>query len=294
MTLNSETLLQLFSATITNVPYFAVAIVLLFIGKRMFDLTTVWSVDEQLTDKDNPAVGLTLAGYFLGLAIAISGSLFELGPDAIGNLISIAVFGILSLLLMRASVFINDRFILNNFSIDKEIVTDQNLGTAAVVAGGCIANGFIIAGALMGDSSSFIVAVFDVVVYWATGQCLLIASSKIFQLITPYDAHKLIEEDDNFPVGMSFGGFLAGTGIIINGALNGASSNLVQEFMLVLSTWVVGTILMISGRYIADKVFLPTASLTKEVTVDKNPAAGVIACVSFICIALFISSTIGH
>jgi len=41
-----------------------------------------------------------------------------------------------------------------------------------------------------------------------------------------------------------------------------------------------------------DKVFLPSSPLSKEVAVDRNPAAGAIAAASFIIIAIMFAAAV--
>ena len=278
---------------LTSIPYFGVLLVFLFLGKWLFDKTTPYRIDEELTSKDNPAFGTLLALFFVGLAIALGGVVFGATMDPLPDLINFAVYGTLTLVMMRVSILINDKFILNKFSVHKEIVQDQNVGTAFVVGGGCIATGFMINGALSGESDSFWRGIFDLGVYFAVGQLLLILGGIVFQKITDYDVHQVIEHDDNAAAGLSFGGFLAAIGIIAKTALSGASSNLSAEVMTTAMLAGSGIILLILVRVIADKILLPSSPLSKEVAVDKNIAAGAVAAASFVSVAIAFSFAIG-
>jgi uncharacterized membrane protein YjfL (UPF0719 family) len=133
--------------------------------------------------------------------------------------------------------------------------------------------------------------IIDIAVYWALGQAILVAGGFVFQLITSYDVHQVIEEDDNVPAGISFGGFLAALGIITGGALAGATGNLGDEIAITLVLATVGIFFLICARIIADRVLLPGSPLSKEVAVDRNPAAGAIAAACFICVALLLSAS---
>lgn len=268
-----------------SIPYFVSIAVLLYLGKLMFDLTTRYNINEEVTDKDNPAFGTLLALYLLGIAIALGGLAFGITvDDPAAGFLNIGVYGVAVIVLMRLSVLINDKFILSKFCIHKEITEDRNVGTAFVVGGSCVATGFMICGALSGESDSFMLGIRDLLIYWAIGQFLLIIGGHVFQLITSYDVHKTIEDDDNMAAGLSFGGFLVAIGIITKSALQGASSNIAVEIQTTLVLAASGIILLCLVRVLADKVLLPKSPLSKEIAVDKNPAAGAIAAAAFVSI----------
>src|SRR5205807_6809311 len=88
--------------------------------------------------------------------------------------------GLLIALLMRASVWILGRAILYRFGVRDELVRDRNVGAGAVVAGGCLAAGLVLHGALSGNSATPLLALRDVAVYWVAGQIILIAGAWLF------------------------------------------------------------------------------------------------------------------
>ncbi len=278
---------------VQSIPYFAAMAVLLFVGKAVFGLTTKYNVNDEVTEKDNPAFGTFLCLYLLGIAIAVSGLMFGVGvEDPVADFVNIGVFGIAAIILIRLSIVINDKLILSKFSVYKEITEDQNVGTAFVVGGGCVATGFMMYGALSGESASLLTGLRDLVIYWAVGQAILIVGGMIFQAITSYDVHKSIGDDDNLAAGLSFGGFLVAIGIILRSALQGASSDLAAEITATIVLAIGGITLLVLMRVIADKVLLPKSQLSKEIAVDKNPAAGAIVASAFISIGWVYSAAV--
>jgi uncharacterized membrane protein YjfL (UPF0719 family) len=269
-----------------SVPYFGALVLLLFVGKWVFNRTTKYNIDNELTHNDNPAFGITLASFFVGLAIALTGTLYGIGEHPVDDFISIGIYGALALALMRLSIVVNDKLILHQFCVHKEITQDKNCGTAFVVGGSCIATGFMISGALTGESISPIRGVVDLLIYWVVGQALLILGGFIFQKITSYDVHHVIEHDDNAAAGLSFGGFLVAIGIITKVSLTGATSNILTEIVTTAMLAVSGLVLLVAVRIITDRVILPSSPLCKEIAVDKNTAAGAIAASTFVCVAL--------
>lgn len=279
---------------LVSIPYFGFLVVLLFLGKLLFDKTTKYTIDAELTTKDNAAFGTLLALFFVGLAIALGGIMFGATyDDVVADLVSFGVYGVLTLILMRLSVIINDRFILSKFCVHKEIVEDKNVGTAFVVGGSCVATGFMINGALSGQSVDLAHGIADLGVYFIVGQLLLVLGGYVFQKITSYDIHGVIEHDNNAAAGLSFGGFLVAIGIITKTALTGATGDLLSEVPTAVILAVCGLALLILVRTIADKVLLPSAQLCKEVSVDKNTAAGAIAAAAFVAVALSFSFAVG-
>jgi len=273
-------------------PSFAMAFVLLLAGKVVYDKTTPYSIDDELTEKDNAAFGVCMAGYLVGLGIALCGALFGTGLSLQEDLLTILLGGLASIVLMRLSITVNDRLILSAFSIDKEMIEDRNAGTGAVVAGGSIATGLMLNGVLTGESESVAFVVRDIVVYWLAGQALLVLGAVVFQKMTSYDMHKVIGEDDNVAAGVSFGGFLVALGIVVHAAVAGAGSVLAEELVTACVIGALGLVMLVCARIVADRGLLPGSSLSREVTQDRNLAAGLVAAASFICVALLLSAAV--
>jgi len=287
----TSSLSQVFSI----LPFFGLLFVALYLGKLVYDKTTSYHFDDELTNKDNPAFGAHLALYMVGLAIALTGVLFGASTDVenLGREFgSMAIYAALAIILVRLSVWVNDRCILNKFSIEKEMIQDRNVGTAFVVGGSCVATGLIINGAMTGFSEGILQGIRDVVIYFAVGQVILIAGSHVFQAITSYDVHQVIEHDNNVAAGISFGGFLVALGIITRASLVGASSDILAEIVTTLIIAAIGIVILVAARVIADRVILPKSPLSKEVAVDKNAGAAAVAASVFICLALVFSAAI--
>jgi uncharacterized membrane protein YjfL (UPF0719 family) len=282
----------LFDTLFSAVPNFVIATLCWIAGWFLFEKTVNFNLKDQLTQKDNPAVGSMVSGYQLGLGLALMGTLFGTGLNLFADLWYILSGGVLSIILMRLSIFVNNWFIFYRFHIDKEIIEDQNSGTGQVVAGSLIATGLILLGAQTGISDSWILGIRDIIVYWLAGQVILVIGGLVFQLITNYDVHGVIEHDDNEAAGWSFGGWLIALGIIVCAALKGASSNVIVELKVLVIVSFVGLLLFSGTRIIVDKLLLPGNTLSDEVAKQKNLAAGKVACFSFIAIALILSAAV--
>ena len=256
--------------------YVLLGVAMLLIAKIVKDLVTPYRIGEELTEKDNPALGLSLTGYFVAVVIIYLGAsvgdtvqsgfdktlpLFKMiGIDAL-----YALAGIAALLLGRV---ILDKLILYKFETKKEIIEDRNVGTGAVEFGGYVATGLIVAGAIYGDGGGPLSAL----VFFVLGQLVLILFGLFYQVITGYDVHEEIEKD-NVAAGVSLGGGMVAIGIILFRAtsLDFVAWNInLAEFGILAVT---GFAVMLGMHKICDYVFLPKTTLAHEISVDRNVSA---------------------
>lgn len=265
------------------------AIVMLAIAGIIRDLLTPYSIHEQLTGRDNTALGLSLTGYYLGIMIIYMGALYDPKPHmeiyAVDRLMStpflmdlLSVFGysLGGILFLNLAHLMVDKLVLNRFSTKKEILEDRNVGTGAVEFGNYVASGLIIAGAISGKIDSELpiaqnwwFGIVTAVVFFFLGQIVFIIFGKFYQLITRYDIHAEIE-GDNVSAGVAFGGNLIAIGIIL---FKGVSGNFYSwgENIGIFCLWaVLGFIILYVLRLMVDLFLLPRATLTHEISVDKN------------------------
>ncbi len=67
--------------------YLLLAVFVLLLGKLTLNLLTPFKLDDELTAKDNPAFGLSIAGYYIGILIIMTGaSAGQFGADQHWNL----------------------------------------------------------------------------------------------------------------------------------------------------------------------------------------------------------------
>jgi putative membrane protein len=63
------------SSLFTSVVYGLVGLILLLIGYYIYEIITPWSVKEELIAHRNPAVGLVVAAFILGMALIIAAAI---------------------------------------------------------------------------------------------------------------------------------------------------------------------------------------------------------------------------
>ncbi len=273
----------------TGFIYLAVVLVLLVIGKLVYDaLHRRFVLRTELVEKDNLAVALAVAGYYLGLVIVLGGVVS--GPaslNVLDDVIGLVIFGLLGIVLLNLSTWINDKVVFSKFDNEKEIVEDRNAGMGAVEGGNYVAVGLITAGAMSGEGG-----LLPGLVFWVLGLVALIVAGLLYDKITSYDLHEQIEKD-NVAVGVAFAGVLVGFGNIIRLAGDGDFVSWTESLTEFGYYTVVGLILLPFVRIFADKVLLPGASLSDELVQDRpNLGAGFIEAVSYLAASMLIGLTL--
>lgn len=277
---------MLLDTIISGIVILVAFFIIFFIGKFINDLLhREYKLKEELVEKDNAAIALTVTGHYLGLVLAIGGSV--VGPDGglFNNLLDLFIYGSLGIILLNISWFICDKIILSRFKVSDELIRDRNQGTGAVIAGMNIASGFIIFGSIQGQGGSIITAL----VYWALGQIVLIIGGLVFNWITPYDIHVEIEKD-NVAVGVGFGGALIAIGAIIGLSAKHDFISWQESLSEFLFYAVIGLILLPVVRFLTDKILIPGVKLTDEIANQQEPNIGAayIECFAYISAAFII------
>ena len=274
---------------------FLVAFAALWFAKALYQWTEPFNFADELTEKDNPAFGAAIAGYLLGAAIALTAAFPKSPALDLPSLLSavelLALQGVLVAVLMRTSVWVVSHGVIHRFGVSRKMVEDRNAGAGAVVAGGCIAAGLVLHGALSGESASPWMALRDLLVFWTLGQAILLSGSWLFTRVAGYDVQKALQQN-NVAAGFSLAGFLVAVGILVDAALTGAADNLALELVLTLVVSAVGLLLLFVTALIAARVFLPHAAIAKEIETDRNPAAGILSAVCFVAVALLLARVI--
>jgi len=265
----------------TGFVYLAVVLGLLVLGKWLYDaLHRSFVLRTELVEKDNLAVALAVSGYYLGLVIVLGGVVS--GPasfSVVDDVIGLVIYGLLGIVLLNLSAWVNDTVVFSKFDNEREIVEDRNTGMGAVEGGNYVAVGLITAGAMSGEGG-----LVPGLVYWLAGL--------LYDKITSYDLHDEIEKD-NAAVGVAFAGVLIGFGNIIRLAGDGDFVSWNESLSEFGYYTVVGLILLPLVRLFADKVLLPGASLSDELVKAKpNLGAGVLEAVSYLAASMLIGLTL--
>jgi len=255
-----------------SVAYIVMGVVLLIVAKLVKDILTPYRIDEELTGKDNLALGLTMTGYFAGVIIIFLGAVA--GPDLMedpdpGQVVEAmfvdVLYALVGIVALNVGRWVVDKLILRRFSTVKEIIEDRNAGTGAVECGCYIATALVIAGAIHGEGGGPHTAV----AFFVLGQVVLIAFAAFYQWITKYDVHEEIEKD-NVAAGVALGFSMVAMGIVV---LKGVAGDWIGwgENLLWFAVYVgIGFVLLMVLRKVTDVLFLPKSPIHHEIAVDRN------------------------
>ncbi len=253
--------------------YLVIAVIILFIGKVVYDKTVPFDLNKELTTHDNKAVALSFAGYVFALLLIIIGVFTNETTKEINlyqDILYTVSWGLAGIVLLNIARLCNDKVLLRKFSVNKELAQDRNIGTGAVEFGCLVGVGFILKAIVSGESDSVLYDVLGTVLYSIIGQGVFFAFGALYQWITPYDLHAEIEKD-NASAGIAFGFNLIAVGMLTGACISYSDSLLALCIWLALSMFMLVTV-----RYMVDKVMLPGCLLNKEISEDQNWGAAII------------------
>lgn len=268
-----------------SIGYILSGFALFILGKIAFNLLhPKIKIQHELVEKDNLAFSIAYVGFFSSLTIVIGASIIGESYGFTQDIIQIFLYGIISIALLLLAVKVSNRVILYKFDLKKEIITDQNEGSGIIEAAIYLANGFILFGALVGESESLLEGTTTFIVYWFIGNIVLILASKIFITWMSYDIHDEVEKD-NVAAGLSFSGAIIAIGIITMNAILDPFENWTTTIIDISVQSLIGCLLLPIMRLFSDKILLPGRNLTDEIINQEKPNSGAALIEAFAYIA---------
>ncbi|MCP4405093.1 MAG: DUF350 domain-containing protein [bacterium] len=240
---------------------------------------------ELLTEKDNPAVGITLSGFLFGCVLAYTGSISSSGASLVAHLNDLAKFSLLILALQVLAVTVAGKFIFSDFSLRDEILERRNVAVAVGQAAVSIATGSIMVGAFSVPANGVLLSI----LWFLVGQILLLLVTGIYQrYITPYNDMAEIKSG-NLAAAFALSGVIVAVGYTISHAIEGEFISWRNDLPGVLLYILFSLTMLVLMRLFTDKVILPKVSINDEITKDKNIGAGLIEGTVYILSAMLIA-----
>lgn len=254
--------------------YLSASLVLLWVGKLTFKLfKPSLRVDHELVEKDNLAFSFAYVGYFAGLILAIGSAVYGDSFGLATDLIDMAIFGVLAIVLLHLSSIIMDKVTLRQFSVWKEITEDRNVGMGVIEGANYLASGLIIFGAITGESGDLVFGIYTALAYWAIGQVIILFTAWLYNKMVSYDIHDQIERD-NIAVGVGFAGALIAIANLIRNGLMGDFDNWIDTCLEVGYEAGLGLLFLPIIRLLVDKILLPGRKLSDEIANQEKPNVG--------------------
>ncbi|MCH7712572.1 MAG: DUF350 domain-containing protein [Chloroflexi bacterium] len=279
--------------------FVGLGIVILVLAKLARDVVTSYRIDEEVTQKNNVAVALRLSGYLVGVILVFLGALYQpptlIAVDGFGfdraygeEILRVFIYSIAGIVALNLVRLLMDRLILYKFSVEKEVVQDQNVGTGAAEFGLYVATGLLIAGAIAGDGTGTELATaLTALAFFGMGLALLVVFSLFYQFTTAFDIHSEIE-GKNTAVGVAFGGNLIAIGLVTFKALFGDFAGWGESTVTFLTFGVLGFALLYVLRLLVDLLLLPTVKISNALAEQRNVGVAFIQSAVVISMALIL------
>ena len=257
--------------------YVVLGLVILLIAKIAKDLITSYKIDEQVVQKNNTAIALTLSGYFAAVIFVFVGAVYQpltnarIDGLALFNrgfgldVLQVALYSLAGIVALNLARIFMDHLVLYKFSIDEELVEGQNLGTAAAQVGMILAIGLLIGGAVSGAGGGPLTAL----AFFGMGMVVLVLFALFYELTTPFNIHDEILKD-NVAVGVALGGNLVAIGLVTLKAVFGEFSGWTQGIIEFVIFAVVGFVLLYVLRLLIDLLILPTTKVSAAIANEQN------------------------
>lgn len=263
-----ETLGQAVSNLPRDAAFVGLALALLALARLVKSLLTPYDLREQMTEKDNPAVGVSVTGYYVGVLIVMMGPIMTPSEQAVPlweDLLVTAGYAALGIVLLNLSRAILDRVLLRSFDPVKELIEDRNVGTGVVQMGAYVASGLMVAGALYGQGGGPHTAI----AMYLLGQLGMLAYGWLYRITCRYDIHAEIEKD-NVAAGVSLGFNLIAVGVVLMKGIGGDFIDWEVSLVRLGLTFVIGVVMLIVLRFLVDLLLLPGVTLQNEIVKDRN------------------------
>ena len=270
----------------------AAPLVLLALARLVLQRVLGSSLRVALTDHDNPAVGLAVAGYLFGVIWTIS---VLLGTPSSGGLwqdvLEVALYGGLGIVLLTVVSLVSCRLFLGLHV--REQLEAHNSAAAIVVGGAYVATSLTYSGALDGEGGGF----WMLLLFFVLGQLALVAMTYVFRWLTGYDDVREIESG-NLAAGIAQAGLLIAMGVIVGQAASGEFTTLEDSLIGFLISLLIVVVLYPVRQLVVQCLILGaplrfrSILLDNEIAEDKNIAAGLLEASAYLSTALFITSVI--
>ena len=278
--------------SVTEVVFVVAApLILLALARLVLQWVLGSSLRVALTDHDNPAMGLAVAGYLFGVIWTITVLLGTPGRGLWQDVIDVALYGGLGIVLLTVVALVSCRLFLGLHV--REQLEAHNVSAAVVVASAYVATSLTYSGALDGEGGGFGI----LLLFFVLGQLALLAMTYVFRWLTGYDDVQEIGSG-NLAAGVAQAGLLIAMGIVVGQAASGEFTTLADSLLSFVIALLVVVVfypvrqLVVQCLILGAPIRFRSTLLDNEVADDKNIAAGLLEASAYLSTALFITSVI--
>ena len=224
------------------------AVAILLLGGIRFTMGIIGNVDtkDELSQKDNFAYGISMAGGVAAMGIALSGAITgELAGSYMIELAGMFSYGFAGLLLIKAGRYIHDKFALPELNKHKQIL-QRNISVAIVDAASVIATAIVVRAALIwveGMNLKTFIALFSA---WIVSQIMLVIITRVFEWQYARNSGVTFQatlEEGQTALAIRYCGYLISTAMSVTAASYFIVYN-PQELWVGITQWAIMSVLL--------------------------------------------------
>lgn len=258
------------------------------------------SLHELLAEHDNGAVGISLAGAVVGIAIMLMG---VVSGQALSSLLEevmlVTIYGVLGILLMWLTRQVFDHLSLPNISITQHI-HDNNFAAGLVDAGNLIASAIIVRAVMTWVEGDAWINLLVVLLGFIASQIIMyLATLYRSIIIAKRHAGRRLDEEiaaGNLALAIRFSGHRIGVALAVT-STSGLLIYDANNLPLILSLWFAIALLLFIAQslvsFAARLILLPGIQVGIEVIEQRNVAVGILEAAIFIAVGLMFVGLLG-
>lgn len=257
------------------------------------------SATHEISQKDNRAFGVSLAGAMLAVSIMLMGVVSgEAGFSLANEMLAVLLFGVIGILLMWLTRIIFDKISFPGLSIHDQIM-QGNLSASIIDASNMVATAIIIKGAMTWVEGGWMMSIIAVIASFLASQVIMSLATvyrvKVYQNRHNGEQLHTAIEQDNVALSLRFSAYRIGIAIAVSAAFT-VVEYVPQSFIYVFLLWfAVALVLFIVLTLVAIVIrlgVLHQVNIAEEVGQQQNISVGVIEGSIYIVVGLLISGLI--
>jgi uncharacterized membrane protein YjfL (UPF0719 family) len=240
-----------------------------------------------LTDHDNVAVGLVVAGYLFAVVWTVTVLLGAPSKGLWQDVLNVLRYGGLGILLLTVVTLVSCRFFLG-LRVRKQLRA-HNVAAGIVVAGVYVATSMTYSGALAGEGGGWWVFL----LFFILGQLALLGITYLFRWLTVYDDVQEIA-GGNVAAALALAGLLIAVGVVIGRVAGGVYTGLLDSLTSFLVAIPVVFVfypvrqLVVQCLILGGRLGWRSTLLDSEIAEDGNVAAGLLEGTAYLATGLFV------
>ncbi len=279
---------------------FTIALALLSAMRLILGIISNVSATHELSQKDNNAFGVTLAGAMIAVSVMLMGvvsgeSAFNLGTEAF----QVMVFGLIGIILMWVTRLVFDHISFPHLSIHDEIMKG-NVSAGIIDACNMIATAIIIRGAMIWVNGDMATSIIAVIVSFVASQLILALATyyrvSVFKRRHNGKSLHVAIEQNNLALALRFSAYRIGIAIAVSAAFKAVEYDPEAYFTLFAIWFFVALLLFVLLTLIAIIIrhgVLHKVNVGEEVGEQANIAVGAVEGSVYIVVGLLLAGLIG-